>query len=31
MNARDYHVLTPSNILDAGEVIAALVPLDLMR
>ncbi len=28
MNARDYHVLTPSNILDAGESIAGL-PLDL--
>lgn len=28
MNARDYHVLTPSNILDAGEVIAGL-SLDL--
>ncbi|MBE2287282.1 MAG: DUF4394 domain-containing protein [Prosthecobacter sp.] len=27
MNARDYHVLTPSNILDAGEAIAGL-PLD---
>jgi hypothetical protein len=28
MNTRDYHVLSPSNILDAGEVIPGL-PLDL--
>lgn len=26
MNARYYHVLTPSNILDAGGPLAALVP-----